>query len=266
MRGLCCSLVLLLLTGGLSIPVDAQTIWSRPYQPNQIALETIVPEFPDADASIASGAAFLTATHSLNENVELAAELPVARYATDATSATAVGNPYVGIGLSSTSRPLLLELGVRIPAVPTNEAPRAGSRADLGRTAAFRDETISTSALLNGRVPLGRHASLRLRSGLTFASADQPGADGRERHWRLPYSAQLWWNGQRFMSGLSVEGRPLLNGSVPAQTTHHAVLSLMLDGARVQPGVLAGTGLDPLFEDGRFVVVAGLTLSVSYGE
>jgi len=266
MRGFCLSLLLLLVASGLSAPTHAQTIWSRPYQPNQIVLETIVPEIPGADASIASGAAFLTATRSLNENVELAAEVPFARYATDATSATAVGNPYVGIGLSSTSRPLLLELGVRIPAVPTNAARRAGSRADLGRTAAFRDEAISTSALLNGRVPLGRHASLRLRSGLTFASADQPGADGRERHWRLPYSAQLWWSGQRFMSGLSVEGRPLLNGSVPDQTTHHAVLSLMFDGARVQPGLLAGTGLDPLFEDGRFVVVAGLTLSVSYGQ
>jgi len=263
MRGLCLSLILLLVASGL--PAQAQTIWSRPYQPNQIALDIIVPEIPETDASLASGAAFLTATRSLNENVELAAELPVARYATDATSATAVGNPYVGIGLSSSSRPLLFELGVRIPAVPSNDALRAGQHADMGRTAAFRDEYISTSALFNGRVPLGRHASLRLRSGLTFGSAERVDRDGREQHWRLPYSAQLWWNGQRFVSGLTVEGRPLLSGSEPGQTTHRAALSLMLDGTRVQPGLLVGTGLDPLIQDGRFVAVAGLTLSVSYG-
>ena len=246
-------------------PAQAQTIWSRPYQPNQIALEAVVPELPEDDASVATGAAFLTATRSLNDNVELAAELPVARYANDATSATAVGNPYVGVGLSNSSRPFLLELGVRIPAVPDNEAPRAGQHADFGRTAAFRDEYVSTSALLNGRVPLGRYASLRLRSGLTFASAPQAEGDGRGHHWRLPYSAQLWWNGDQFMTGLGVDGRPLLSGSTPSRTTHRMVFSLMLDGNRVQPGLLVGTGLDPLFQGGRFVAVAGFTMSVSYG-
>jgi hypothetical protein len=261
-------LVLLISIAGaslLAVPAQGQTIWSRPYQPNQIALETFVPDLPEDDASLASGAAFLTATRSLNNNVELAAELPVARYATDATSSTAVGNPYVGLGLSSSSLPILLELGLRIPAAPTNEALRAGRRADMGRTAAFRDESIAPSVLLNGRLALGRHASLRLRSGITYASADRPAAGGNENRWRLPYSAQLWWNGERFMSGLSVEGRPRLSTSEPDRTTHRAVVSVMFDGARAQPGLLVGTGLDPLVQDGRFVAVAGLTMSVSYG-
>ena len=265
MRDLAVLLISIVGASVLAAPAQAQTIWPRPYQPNRVALEAVVPELPDDDASGTSGAAFLTITRSLNKNVELAAELPVARYATDATSSAAVGNPYVGVGLSSSSRPILLELGVRLPVVPDNEALRAGQEADLGRTAAFRDENISTSALLNGRVPLGRRASLRLRSGLTFASADRASTDDREQRWRLPYSAQLWWEGERFMTGLSVEGRPLLSGSDPSQTTHHTVLSLMLDGARAQPGLFVGTGLDPLVQDGEFVAVAGLTMSVSYG-
>ncbi|WP_263840950.1 hypothetical protein [Salinibacter sp.] len=249
----------------LAVPAQGQTIWSRPYQPNQIALEAIVPDLPADDASVASGAAFLTATRSLNDNVELAAELPVARYGTDAAASTAVGNPYVGFGLSSSSLPILLELGLRIPATPTNEALQAGQRADMGRTAAFRDESVAPSVLLNGRLPLGRRASLRLRSGLTYASAERTGADGTENRWRLPYSAQLWWNGEQFMTGLSVAGRPRLSSSSPDRTTHRAVVSVTLDGARVQPGLLVGTGLDPLVQDGRFAAVAGLTVSLSYG-
>ncbi|WP_263786788.1 hypothetical protein [Salinibacter grassmerensis] len=262
-------LVLLLSIAGagvLAVPAQGQTIWSRPYQPNQVALEAIVPDLPADDASVASGAAFLTVTRSLNKNVELAAELPVARYATDAASSTAVGNPYVGFGLSSSSLPVLLELGVRIPATPTNNALRAGRRADMGRTAAFRDESVAPSVLLNGRLPFGRRASLRLRSGVTYASVESAGEMGAQNRWRLPYSAQLWWDSEQFMTGVSLEGRPLLSGSEPDRTTHRAVVSVIFDEARIQPGLLVGTGLDPLVQDGRFVAVAGLTISASYGQ
>lgn len=266
MRDLLLVLISVAVAGFGAPPAQAQTIWSRPYQPNQIAVEAVVPDLPANDASVWSGAAFLTATRSLNENVELAAELPVARYATDATSSTALGNPYIGIGLSSSSRPFLLELGIRVPAVSTNNALQAGQRADMGRTAAFYDESVSPSALLNGRVPLGRRSSLRLRSGVTYASAEQPQGEGRDSRWRLPYSAQLWWDGERFITGLSVVGRPLLSGSTPEGSTHHAVFSLQLDENYVQPGLLVGTGLDPLVQDGRFAAVAGLTMSVSYDQ
>jgi hypothetical protein len=259
-------LLLAVLFGGLYVPAQAQTIWSRPYEPNQIVLETLVPELPNDDASALSGATFLTITRSYNKNLELVAELPVARYATDTTSTTAVGNPYVGVGFASTSRPILFELGVRIPAVPSNRARRAGQRADLGRTAAFRDEAFATTAFLNGRFSVGRRTSLRLRGGLTYASAEADSADGTENRWRLPYSAQLWRDGRQFMIGLSIVGRPAISGPDGARSTHRAVFSLMLDWDRVQPGLLVGTGLDPLLNDSEFVLVGGLTLSISYAQ
>lgn len=261
------ALLTAILLGGLCAPAQAQTIWSRPYQPNQIALETLVPERPTTNTSVGSGALFLTLTRSLNDNVELATELPVARNSGTGTSSTAVGNPYVGLGLSSGTLPLLLELGVRIPAVPTNAARAVGHRADLGRTAAFRDEHISGSALLNGRIPLGRRTSLRLRAGLTYASASADTATTNEQRWRLPYSAQLWQEGERFWTGLSVVGRPTLTDTPfdDQRSTHRAVVSLMLNTSPVQPGLLLGTGLDPLFEDGQIVFVGGLTLSFSTG-
>ena len=261
------SLLLAVLLGSVLAPVQAQTIWSRPYEPNQIALEASVPELPNDDASGRSGATFLTVTRSLSENIELMAELPVARYAADDSSTAAVGNPYVGVGLSSTSAPVLLELGARIPAVPSNQALVAGRHADPGRTAAFRDEAFSGSALLNGRFEVGRRTTLRLRVGLTYASVPVDTTNSNEDDWRLPYSAQLWRDGEQWMTGLSIVGRPALADSAPdvGRSTHRAVLSLMLDGDRVQPGLLVGAGLDPLVNDGELVPVGGVTLSISYG-
>lgn len=253
------------LLGGLISPTQAQTVWSRPYQPNQIALEAALPEIPDDDASALSGATFLTVTHSFTEHIELAAELPLARYATSAMSTTALGNPYVGLGLSSTSRPILVELGVRIPAAPTDQALEAGKRADLGRTAAFRNEAFSMSALFNTRFALSRHTTLRLRTGPSYASVRTADGSGRKGHWQIPYSAQVWRNGDPLMTGFSVVGRPNITSAVDSvESRHHAVLSVILDGTRIQPGLLIGTGLDPLFKDGRFVLVGGVTLSISY--
>lgn len=263
------ALLIAALLGGLCTPALGQTIWSRPYQPNQIALEALVPERPNASTSVGSAVTFLTLTRSLNDNVELAAELPVARNDGTGSSTTAVGNPYVGLGLSSGTLPILFELGVRIPAVSTNSARPVGQRADVGRTAAFRDENVSVSALLNGRVPLSRRTSIRLRTGFTFASTDSSNTDNTdEGRWRLPYSIQLWREGDRFLTGLSIVGRPRLTDSTvdEGRSTNRAVLSIMLDGNRVQPGLVVGAGLDPLFEDGRFEWIGGLTLSLSYDQ
>lgn len=259
-------LLFAVLLGGLLPSAQAQTVWSRPYEPNQIALEALLPELPNDDATGLSGATFLTVTRSLSETVELMAELPVARYATSSASTTAVGNPYVGFGLSSSTTPVLLELGARIPAVPSNQALVAGRNADLGRTAAFRDEAFSASALLNTRLAVGRRTTLRLRAGLTYASAHVDSTNGTESNWRLPYSAQLWREGEQFMTGLGIVGRPALSDSAPdvGRSTHHAVLSLMVDWDRVQPGLLLGAGLDPLVNDGQFEFVGGVTLSISY--
>lgn len=251
-----------------SAPVQAQTIWSRPYQPNQIALEALVPERPTANTSVGSGATFLTLTRSLTDNVELAAELPLARDAGNGGASSAVGNPYVGLGLSSGSLPILLELGGRLPVVPTNSAQSVGQRADVGRTAAFRNEDVSVSGLFNGRISLGRRTSLRLRTGLTYASAQVDTAGTRDGRWRLPYSAQLWREGDRFLTGLSIVGRPWLTDTSAnkGRSTNRAVFSVMLDRDRIQPGLLVGSGLNPLFEEGQLVWIGGFTLSISYDQ
>jgi hypothetical protein len=269
---------LLLLTAVLwltPLAVTAQSLWPRPYQPNQIAVEAISPDLPD-EATALSGAAFLSATYSLNGNVELGGTVPVARYATSNTSGSALGNPYVGVGLNGTRYPILLEIGVRIPASSDTQALAAGQAADIGRTAAFVHDAFSVSTLLNGRFEVGRRTSLRLRSGLGYATTSPGGtqqtngqassAGARERDWRFYYNAQLWQEGDRFITGFTLTGRATLTDPGPygTRSRHHAALSIMPDWRRVQPGLIAGTALDPLLSSSDVQFFVGLTVSISY--
>lgn len=250
---------LLLLIGLLVLPARGQTILSKPYEPNQLSVEAIS---PDAEgASILSGATFLTATVSVTSNITLTGELPLARFdatADGGSSNTAVGNPYVGLGFSGTYLPVLLELGARIPAAPSNTAARFGQLADIGRVPAFQPDEFSLSGLLNRRFTVGRNANVRLRSGLSYAS--RPAPNGRDRDWRLLYEAQLWREGERLLTGFSFAGRtPLTNRS----SQHHAVLSIMGNWRLVQPGIMAGVALNDLVENGAFSPFVGLTLSIT---
>jgi len=260
-------LAFFLLFGFLfSSAAEAQTIWSRPYEPNQIAIEAVVPDAPD-DASVLSGATFFTGTISLNDNVELSAELPVARYSpatNGVASTTAVGNPYVGFGLSSTRIPLLFRIGARLPTAPSNTASRIGQTTDAGRTSAFTPDEFVLSGLLNGRLPIGRNSSLRLRTGLGYASfpSSQAATQGRNRDWRLYYDAQVWREGDLLVTGFSVTGRATLTN--PRSTQLNAGVSVMSNWRFVQPGLVAGTSVNSLVQDSEFAPFVGLTLSITY--
>lgn len=241
----------------------AQTLWSRPYIPYQITVESIVPETPEG-AAWPSGASFLSGSVSLNENISLSGELPVARYtATSGGASSTLGNPYLGLGLSSTTVPVLVRLGVRVPVADFGPASTVGTTADMGRLAAFRPDEASVSGLLNGRFPVGRNTSLRLRTGLTYASfSPSASANGNDTAWRLQYDTQLWREGERTLTGLTVTGRATLTS--PSTTRHHAALSVMGNWDRVQPGIVVGTSLNDLLERSVISPFAGLTLSVTY--
>lgn len=254
--------LLVVLLFGLAAPVAAgQTIWSRPYEPNQIAVEAIAP----TPLTEVSGAAFFTGTHSFTDHVELVAELPIARSAASGSS-TALGNPYVGLGLSSTSAPVLVEVGLRLPVASSAPALHSGAAADVGRTRAFRSDEVSLSALFNGRLPTGRSSTLRLRAGATYASfsPSDTTAQRTEQDWRFQYSLQYWHEEEALVFGLSLTGQTLLTGpgDDTAKNRHYLVGSIMGNGNTVQPGLLGGLSLENL---GDATLLVGLTLSVSYG-
>ena len=261
---------LLFLLLGIARPSHGQTLWTRPYQPNQIALEWVVPTFEDEPVETLTSAAFLTATRSLTDNVELVGELPVAYYAADAGGGTittsAVGNPYLGVGLSSTTTPFLFELGVRLPAAPDNEASFAGTIANAGRGTAFRHDAVTVSALLNWRFAFSRRTSLRIQTGGAFSSYPDS-SDATVSDVRLRYGVQLWRMGNPILLGLTSTGRiSFEQGDAFAANTRHSLAgSVMLDSDAVQPGLLVGIALDGDVRDVASFFV-GVTLSMSYAE
>lgn len=261
------SIVAVAVAFGFLVPVaTGQTVWSRPYEANQIAVEAIVPAPFDADRSVLSGGAFLTGTYSLTDQLHVGAELPVARAdPSGSPSSTALGNPYVGIALSGTSRPVLLEIGARLPVASSASALRSGGAADVGRTRAFVPNEVSGSALLSGRLQLGTASTLRLRAGGSYGSFSPSDTTSRrsEQDWRLDYSLQYWREGDAVIFGLSVVGHELLtNPGRYSQQRQHAILaSIMAAGSRAHPGLMAGVSAEDFDNPAALV---GLTLSIPY--
>lgn len=264
--------VAMLVLAGTVGPAAAQTIWTRPYEPTQVGVEVFAPQFENDDVAVASGAAYLTATYSLNDNLELVGELPAARYVADTdagrVSESTLGNPYLGLGLSSASIPLLVELGARLPLASDNLAATTGSLTDVGRTDAFTPDETLLSLFLNYRFPLfGRQTSLRLRPGLTYAEfprTNADGTDGTEQDLRFNYHAQLWREGDTVLLGLALTGRAVLTtpGTFGTNSIHHLNASAILDFETVQPGLVVGLSLDNVVRD-TAPLFFGLTLSTS---
>lgn len=254
-------LLSILLLSVFCLPTNGQTLFSRPYEPNQVSIESIVPDADDASGL--TGATFITGTASLTPSIELTAELPLARDGSvSGSSASAIGNPFLGVGLSSTNVPFLVELGARLPTAPNNRGAAVGGNAAFGRTSAFGPDELVLSSLFNGRREVGRHTTLRLRTGMLYATRESASGN-RSRDWQLQYETQIWREGDRFITGLSFTGEALLTS--PGTTDHHATISMMSNWNRVQPGILFGTALNPLFQRTELVPHVGLTLSVSYG-
>lgn len=249
----------------------AQSLWSTPYVPNQVALEVLQPGLsggPDEDVDLLTGAATLWGSRLLNDRTTLVAGVPMARYAADtpagAVSEQLIGNPYVGLGVSSTRVPLLVELGARLPlAPPQPAAARAGAVADLAHREAFAPDLLSAQLILNARWDWTRSAGLRLRGGPlgTLSTPD----DARTTELYLRYGVQGWYEGERLIVGLGITGRALATergGAFSDRTIHQATGTLIVNGPRVQPGVLFRTPINGPDSDATDLVV-GLTLSVT---
>jgi hypothetical protein len=252
---------------------SAQTVWPPPYRPNQISVEGVAPVFSDESVAFPSGGGYLTLTRSITENVELVGELPAARYAADtdsgSVSQTTLGNPYLGLGLTSRDVPLLVEVGVRLPVASGNAAALAGRLSDAGRTQAFLPETELLSGFANTRLEFGDDSSLRLRAGLSLSAFSTFFATGstKEREANAHYQGQYWSEGDRFITGLGFVGRTRIFGKDPygSRSQHHVVASFIANTPGVRPGVFIGI---PVEESTRDVapVFFGVTLSTSYAD
>lgn len=243
---------------------DAQTILTRPYEPSTASVEVVHPTYAADSLGLGTSAAFVSASYTLNENIEAVAELPVARVDAGSVTATRLGNPFVGFLFSSTSLPLLIEMGVRLPVADGSAATELGSFSDAGRGAAFIKEEFAIHTLGNTRVQLGRNTTLRLRGGGVYSVypvPDDAGGERNERDFRLRYAAQLWREGDPLVLGLTFTGRGTVTapGSYNQKSVHYLAGTVILDVGRVMPGLTVGV---PFNKDVRETAGAVVSLSV----
>lgn len=261
------ALLTIFLLGLSGTDAAAQATWLRPYETNRVSLETVAPSLLTGRESGVAGGAFLSGTYLLTDRVEVAAEIPVAHsVGSDVSASPTMGNPYVGVGLSGISTPVLLEIGARVPVVSSAPPLRTAATADVGRTQAFRPNEVSVSGLLSGRTRVGGVSTLRLQAGAAYGSfAATDTTDQRtEQDWRARYSLQYWYEGRPFVLGLGVGGETRISGSerFADKNRHYVVGSAIFDHPVAQPGLLVGLSLDE-FSDTALLI--GVTLAVPYG-
>ena len=251
----------------------AQSLWTKPYEPNQIGLELLQPALdtePNEELSFLTGAGAVWGSYLLNDRTTLTAAVPFAHYRAEigndnpvSQSTSVLGNPYVGLGFSSTRVPFLVELGTRLPVVSErNAATFAGRATDLDHSEIFSPHLFSTQLLLNPRWELSRTASVRLRGGPLVTIPTQDNSDTTELFAR--YSAQSWVEGDRYIVGLGVTGRTLVTegGGFDNRTTHQAGGTLIFNFPSVQPGVLLRVPINGPESDAVGLIV-GVTLTAS---
>lgn len=240
---------LLMLISPVAETAMAQTQFTRPYLPSTASVEVVRPAFEDEALSAGTGALFVTGSYTLNENVEIVGELPVARAGGDGLQTmTVLGNPLLGFAFSSTRMPILVELGGRFPVAEDNLATRLGQSADYGRGSAFLEDERQLYVLGNTRYQFSQQLSIRVRGGLVYSVFENEvnGAQRTEKDLRLRYSAQAWREGDWLMIGLTFNGRGTTTapGGYGGKSTHHVAATAILDIGQIAPGVTVGVPLD----------------------
>lgn len=268
-------MLLALLLALISLrPGAAQSLWTRPYQPNQISLELLQPALdtaPDEELSFLTGAGTLAASYLATDRTSLVVQVPFAHYASDvgaedpaSVSETTLGNPYLGLGLSSTRVPLFVELGARLPvASDSTAATFVGGATDLDRSEAFAPHLFSTHLIVNTRWELSRAVSVRFRGGPLLTTPTPDGTGSTELYAR--YSAQGWFEGDRYVFGFGLTGRaPFTEGGDFTDVSAHQVgATLIFNVPYLHPGLLVRTPLNgPASDD--VGVILGLTLSTAF--
>lgn len=242
--------VIVCLMAGPTEGASAQTPFTRPYLPSVVSVEAVRPAYESDAVGARTGALFLSGSYTLNENTEFVAELPFAHASGDGVaSSTTIGNPLIGLALSSTRIPLLVELGGRVPLADGSLAAELGQAADYGRGASFLENESQAYLLGNTRIALGQKLSMRLRGGLAFGAFEEDNAAGTavtQQDFRLRYAVQFWREGDWLTGGLSFTGRGTLTAPGPydQKSRHHMALTFLLDTGKIAPGITIGFPLN----------------------
>jgi hypothetical protein len=268
MRRLLAALVacLLLCPGAAA----AQSLWVKPYEPNQVSVAFMRPVFTDPASEVApaSGTAFAGTSVSLTSYIELIGEMPLVWYGAGDPSPRLrlePGNPYLGVGIASEETPVFWELGARVPlAEGPPDALAFGRTADVSRGTAFSPQTVTIQAAGNYRLPFSRRAGLRLRGGLNLALRAEGSRVGTSEV-IVPLSVQFWQEGEVFVFGVGATSQVYTarTSSFQDAVDAYATGTAMIHYERFQPGIVIGA---PLTRPATTVadMLLGVTLSYTF--
>ncbi|WP_022835409.1 hypothetical protein [Salisaeta longa] len=256
--------VLMILWMATAAHSAAQTIWTAPYVPSQVAVEWMQPLYDDATGR-SGQAVFVSAGYLINENIEVVAEVPVSVNAAVAGGAatSTVGNPYLGLRLAGVDWPFLVEVGGRLGLASFGGAAGLDPLASVGRTKAFVPEEYSGHLALNGRLQLGEKLTARLRAGLVYAEhPTAPSGATTEQAVRSHYSVQFWREDEWVTIGLAGSARTVLTTQPGPNTLFYATGTVIFNTPYVRPGLFLSSPINSTVRN-TAPYVLGLSLSTS---
>jgi hypothetical protein len=252
----------------------AQSIWLDRQHDKTIAVEVLIPNFPDDNTESSAWATFLSLRAPLSKNVNFVGELPIAHSSFEfrflgsriSESETAVGNPYLGLEIKGEDSPIFAEVGLRVPIAPEdNVGTFGGLISDMDRVEAFMPKMLPVTVMLNLRQKTWGGVVFRLRGGpslLINTGADQGGFDDTETF--LGYSAQVGYESEPVSVIGGFTGRATLSeedADYGERSVHQLGFAASFGLDNVRPGVHLRLPLD---EDAKGLVdfVLGFHLGV----
>lgn len=270
----------------VAVPAAAQTIgpWDDPDRAGTIALDLQKPTFENEGFDFTTAMVFLTTRWTALHGVTLVAELPFAHAGVDnlfggPVSASAIGNPYVGIEAALGRTGGHAELGFRPPIGNNTGDARdqlivalAGLVADYDRLEAFLNDVWSVRARLSYRwrsaagLTVGGTAGPTLLIGGEDSPLNEANLIGEGTDTALDYRLDVAYNASRFSVGTAFTGRNFLGdrGGVLTLTegvVHQLAFGVGVTLGKARPSMVARFPLDRDLSGAlRFVIGLGVSV------
>ena len=142
---------LTLMLSVIAIPGFSQSVWTpETNYESKAGMEIQIPSFDFLEADFPTSVIYLYTHWALNDKYTLKVELPISHFSSDNflgfggnISETALGNPYLGINISSPQSNVGVDIGVRLPLAGDNGGTFTGLLSENHDFTPFIPETFA---------------------------------------------------------------------------------------------------------------------------
>ncbi len=243
---------------------QAPAPWGPRNADRALTIDAVRPSFDGLDLSFPSPMLYGGVRWPVSPTVGLVAEFPLALFATQGSSATLIGNPYVGIDYVAGPRGLVAQLGGRLPAATEGGdfggiAQAIAGLADYDRFEAWIEDLWAAS----GRVGWRARPERGLGGGFTIG-ATLLSPKNADKEVLADYRADIGYNDERFAVGAEFTGRAILSEpdlGVGERTIHQLTVGAGVALGPVWPRAFVRIPLDADLKDAGFNTAFGLGVS-----